>query len=925
MISSIIEQPGAGFRSVRDFWIDATAANADILAIATSRPQGYNEDFSPDYYEHRVLVPLSAELGRHFAERLADVRYGTDLDRKAKVLERLQRAFENESTSRLMRSPLQVTIMTALVDQIGQPPQLRWDLFKLYYDVIFRREVERAIPASDILRSYGPDISAIHNRVALLLHIDSERRGRTDAKLSAERFRTVVQERLKEEGHEEESLQRLTAQIFDAALERLVFLVGLEAGQIGFEIRSLQEFMAAECLMEGSDTEVETRLKEIAPIPYWSNVFLFAAGKISAERQHLRATILWICAQLNESSDDEISRSLLIGSNIAIGLLDDGPFRFQPGHVRDFARIAMRAIEVPDFEWHRELCGCYDPDLQNVYQEEIGLRLNDPRKYVQIGAWRCLMRLADADIGWAKKSAEDNWPVEPELQLALLSSVSSFRYSLGHWSWRRFSELLPLIPMSQWQTRSGLPRLVRGRSQEQDEILDMLNPPRDSFFKPINCLSAKLNLPVIKITEQGVKWLDQFGDVDGWHVSWLAYKVARELVQSPSKQSLSAALKSLAPFWDDSSFRDRLNWQGFPWPLSSCLSMCEDGVALSEIADRAEKGELGDIRDWVAAETRWAERGVVLDDFVSMPDRRLPFDSEIANSGFPTTLPLWPMISRLEENRFLSSAMSVYSQLPKGASRTFVASMVHFGLLGSAFGRFDYETTESSDTFLQVLENINLGAIYADLPAGQLLPLSVCIKRFKGTSHEISNAFAELAAQGHNMRIFAGQRGPATKEDIARLCEAFEQVDDNNALLTVIGALAENGLLTRDMVRVPETEPAEDKDHKIAKLMCLIAFESWQSDNTDEIIQIIQDLGSQSDDVYDRVLTAIRANRSQGRFLDRLLVRLGDCLPDHDYHMRETHASLLEDRLRERISKFADPLEFQKFNLPAGLAGLLNA
>ena len=117
--------------SIRDFWVDTSSNDADILAIATSRPQGYNEDFSPAYYQHRWLVPLSKELGKHFARRLADVRYGTDSDRKEKVLNRLERAFENESTSRLMRTPLQVTIMTALVDQMGQPPQARWNLFKI--------------------------------------------------------------------------------------------------------------------------------------------------------------------------------------------------------------------------------------------------------------------------------------------------------------------------------------------------------------------------------------------------------------------------------------------------------------------------------------------------------------------------------------------------------------------------------------------------------------------------------------------------------------------------------------------------------------------------------------------------------------------------------------------------------------------------
>ena len=59
--------------AIRDFWIDASNANADILAIATSRPQGYNEDFSPSYYQHRELAELSHQLGWHFAQRLAEV------------------------------------------------------------------------------------------------------------------------------------------------------------------------------------------------------------------------------------------------------------------------------------------------------------------------------------------------------------------------------------------------------------------------------------------------------------------------------------------------------------------------------------------------------------------------------------------------------------------------------------------------------------------------------------------------------------------------------------------------------------------------------------------------------------------------------------------------------------------------------------
>ena len=393
--------------TIRDFWIDASSLNGDILAIATSRPQGYNQDFSPEYYQHHELVPLSRHLGKHFAKRLADIRYASDEDRKAKVLSRLDKAFDSESTYRLMRTPLQVTIMTALVDRMGQAPQARWNLFKSYYDVIYQREVERDIPASTILRDYQPDINAIHHRVGLLLQIDSEQLGRTDSKLSSQRFVSLVRERLMEEGHEEEELNGLTKRIVDAALERLVFLVGLESEQVGFEIRSLQEFMAAESLMEGTDEEISRRLREIAPIPNWRNVFLFASGKCFADRQHLRDTIESICAHLNEKQDDEISGTYLVGSGLAIDLLEDGLSRHQPRYVQMFcqnryagARCSKRNISCPISSCIRNsietrVCGGNNPAIErqsricpssgrgDAYFISLGYILNGPKGYVK--------------------------------------------------------------------------------------------------------------------------------------------------------------------------------------------------------------------------------------------------------------------------------------------------------------------------------------------------------------------------------------------------------------------------------------------------------------------------------------------------------------------------------------------------------------
>ena len=431
--------------AIRDFWIDASNANADILAIATSRPQGYNEDFSPSYYQHRELAELSHQLGWHFVQRLAEVRFRTDEDRKQTVPSRLDRAFRDDSTARLMRSPLQVTIMAALVDRVGQPPQAWWSLFNSYYDVIYFREVERSIPASIILRDYQPDIKAIHNQVGLILQIDSERTGRTDAKLSRDGFVALVEARLATEGRPSDRLHALAQQIVEAASHRLVFLVEVEAEQVGFEIRSLQEFMAAECLMDGTDQSIRERLDEIAPIPFWRNVFLFAAGKCFAQRQELREPVRDICAELNEIDGDKIAGTYLAGSDLAIALLEEGSPRHQPRFENLLARVAIMALDTGNAYLQIQLADVYDPQLPTIYQDAIALRLTSSNMVQFLGAWNCLLRIVASDIPWAVQLATEKWPAKQEDRVRILRSVAE--PTKNPWVTDKLLEHIPSTPV----------------------------------------------------------------------------------------------------------------------------------------------------------------------------------------------------------------------------------------------------------------------------------------------------------------------------------------------------------------------------------------------------------------------------------------------------------------------------------------------
>jgi hypothetical protein len=63
-----------------------------------------------------------------------------------------------------------------------------------------------------------------------------------------------------------------------------VLLVPVLHDDIGFEVRSLREFMAARSLTSGPDDRVRERLSVLAPSAHWRNTWLFAAGRLPADQ-----------------------------------------------------------------------------------------------------------------------------------------------------------------------------------------------------------------------------------------------------------------------------------------------------------------------------------------------------------------------------------------------------------------------------------------------------------------------------------------------------------------------------------------------------------------------------------------------------------------------------------------------------------------
>jgi len=71
----------------------------------------------------------------------------------------------------------------------------------------------------------------------------------------------------------------------DADQHRLVLIAPRGDDGYGFDVRSLQELMAAMYVTTGPQDLVTARLRAVAPSPHWRNTWLFAAGGISPHRK----------------------------------------------------------------------------------------------------------------------------------------------------------------------------------------------------------------------------------------------------------------------------------------------------------------------------------------------------------------------------------------------------------------------------------------------------------------------------------------------------------------------------------------------------------------------------------------------------------------------------------------------------------------
>lgn len=320
------------------FTDSALAGNADLAVLITTRPQGGDRtDFSPQTYDHWFLVPLSPTIAAAYARHLAQLRFGTVGKAFSDLTGRIEEALDSVNTQRLMSTPLQVAIMTLLLERRTRIPESRFGLFDEYFTTIYAREEAKPGYQGAMLQKHRPLIEGVIERAALVLHLRSESARDQAAWISSQEFEQIIHAVVEDAGAE----NRLTDNIFRAVVDRLVLLVSDDEGRWHIETRSLQEYLVARAWTAGELNVQQTRalLEASAASTFWRNVWLFSAGRIFNDLKLLRDTIQALVLGLDQI--DGLSRRIYPSAALAADLLLDRSLAPYPRYERSIIAVAM--------------------------------------------------------------------------------------------------------------------------------------------------------------------------------------------------------------------------------------------------------------------------------------------------------------------------------------------------------------------------------------------------------------------------------------------------------------------------------------------------------------------------------------------------------------------------------------------------------
>lgn len=330
-----VTEPGIRKRliqQVTEFVNEAEAENCDVLVIVTTRPVGYTENIAPTQFEQIDLDYLAIPEAVRYGTLATKVRLRADTDRIEKVVRHLNEAASDEALQHLLRTPLQILILTIIIDGAGQLAPDRYSLFWNYYETVFRRERDKPGSLQHLLREHAPQIQQLHERVGFELQVRSEAGDRSYATLDYDELHQIAWDVLDEDEFKPSGKDsHLLEQILTAATRRLVLIAPRGDEGYGFDVRSLQEMTAALRLTTGPLEQVLERLRISAANPHWRNTWIFAAGRLfSTPQPHQHQAVVELIETLDQQALDRLGPVVPVGPRLALEIIDDGMARSLP-------------------------------------------------------------------------------------------------------------------------------------------------------------------------------------------------------------------------------------------------------------------------------------------------------------------------------------------------------------------------------------------------------------------------------------------------------------------------------------------------------------------------------------------------------------------------------------------------------------------
>lgn len=567
---------------------------AEAKVIAATRPQGYGGELGRIgvSLQQCVLAPLEYSEAIGYAEKLVQAKV-PGVDFQQKTLSRLREAAKEPATARLLTTPLQVTILTALVQQ-GRAPRERWKLFWSYFDYTYKREIERETYASRLLADHRSHIEQIHSRVALLLQVEAERDGGAAARMPRNRLEGIVDTILAEDEIEAGARRELVEDILVAAEQRLVFLVEPEPGSFGFEIRSLQEFMAAWALTSGREADVKTRLQQVVRAPMFRNVLLFIASRLFSEGSHLRDALAdEICGHLDGEPTEVFGRTTKPGALLALEILEEGAVLSQPKRARALMERAVGLFSVAAGAEHLRLARVVNADTVGIVEAAILASVHENGgTRLSAAAWTCIFEGASRNEDWAKRLADELWDYLVGSNEVWQACIRA-RVPIGSWMAKKIELSASAFPPEE------VIRAVVTAERVASCWIEWLAAVYEKIDRPRGIPSFAMR----GVQLQGSIEAPASEELPAPPTAWKPWIAAAKYELSPSIDGLADTLDSIAEQlptdrWPSLAFRST-------WPLAACLYGAGSRDELSDFSARLRRGELGDSKTWHDSQATW--------------------------------------------------------------------------------------------------------------------------------------------------------------------------------------------------------------------------------------------------------------------------------------------------------------------------------